>query len=57
MPIFRFIGHILTGLFGKSGNIYKQTSSTFYRPNNKCPQNNLLRRKKSLKRNSKDVFL
>ena len=33
MPIFSFIGHILTDLFGKISNwreIYKQTNSTFY---------------------------
>ena len=49
MPIFTFIGHILTALFGKTDNwrqMHKQTNSTFYSSNEVCLKNNVVRRKK-----------
>ena len=45
MPIFSFIGYILTELFRKPDNwrqIYKQTSSTFYTSNDVSRRKNLL---------------
>ena len=48
MPVFSFIGHLLTEFFRKTDNwsqIYKQKSVTSYTSNDVYFQNNVLRRK------------
>ena len=53
MPVFSFIRHTLTELFGKTENLlqlYKQTSTTFYASNDMTLKR--VEKKKVLRRNN-----
>ena len=57
MPIFSFIWHIVTELFGKTDNCGQKKRVRLFINQTMCLQNNLLRRKKILGRNNEDVPL